>query len=361
MRLRSVVALLLLLFGAPADAASLAQPADHFWAVLASRQDADEAIAAQLQADVHAVVTRASNGWFAAISGPYTVKAGTGRAFLDGLIKDHGAPADAYLTRGANFDAIAWKAPATNVSDTVSYDGEHDVSFRRGDLTLKLSRQRADGDQFSPTLAATYQGRPAFSLAVTENSSEKPASRVDLVRLDPASPLPQIVFTYYWQGAHCCTVTKIASLAPSGAWNIIDGETLDGDGYSFEDLGGGYASTNGPMLDMADPLAISIMINGALWLDGLKIPNRAVNAEIEVVKLALIRWLAANVRAGLRKLLIRFDAKFREGALMRVHNRCWLAGFRDATFEVNKDTLREIAERRAFADRNSPPAFGFAH
>ena len=116
MRLRAFVALLVILLGGPACAASLAQPADHFWAVLASRQDVDEAIAsAQLHADVQAVVTLASNGWFAAISGPYTVKAGTGRTFLDALIKNHGAPADAYLTRGANFDGVVWKAPATNV------------------------------------------------------------------------------------------------------------------------------------------------------------------------------------------------------------------------------------------------------
>ena len=284
MRLRAFVALLVILLDARADAASLAQPADHFWAVLASRQDVDEAIAsAQLHADVHAVVTRASNGWFAAISGPYTVKAGTGRTFLDGLIKDHGAPADAYLTRGANFDGVAWKAPATNVTDTVSYDGEHDVSFRRGDLTLKLSRQRADGDQFSPTLSATYQGRPAFSLAMTESSSEKPASRVDLVRLDPASPLPQIVFSYYWQGAHCCTVTKIASLALSGAWNTVDGETLDSDGYSFEDLGSGYSylvSVDNAFLYAFDSYAGSYAPLRIQQLVGAKLIDVTRNAEL---------------------------------------------------------------------------------
>ena len=81
-----------------------------------------------------------------------------------------------YLTLVANFDDFVSKAPATNVTDTVSYDGEHDVSFRRGDLTLKLSRQRADGDQFSPTLTATYQGRPAFSLTINKVAEPPPRS-----------------------------------------------------------------------------------------------------------------------------------------------------------------------------------------
>jgi len=44
--------------------------------------------------------------------------------------------------------------------------------------------------------------------------------------------------------AHCCTVTKIATLNNEGDWHVIDGGALDGDGYDFEDLdpaGFGYS------------------------------------------------------------------------------------------------------------------------
>jgi serine protease Do len=218
------------------------QPPDHFWAVLASRQDVDQAIAvAQTQREAHAVVTRASNGWFAVVSGPHAVRAGTGRAFLDALIKDHGAPKDTYLTRGGSFDGLGWREPKTGVRGSVVYDGEHDVTAVKGDLVLTLSRQRDDPDSFHPTLSATYKGKQAFAFGITDNSSEKPASRVDLVQLDPASPLPQVAFSYYWQGAHCCTVTRIASLAQDGSWRIVDGGALDGDGYAFEELGANFS------------------------------------------------------------------------------------------------------------------------
>ena len=37
-------------------------------------------------------------------------------------------------------------------------------------------------------------------------------------------------------------MTKIANLDKEGDWHVIDGDTLDGDGYSFEDiLGKGYS------------------------------------------------------------------------------------------------------------------------
>jgi serine protease Do len=223
---------------AASSAIDLDLKGDQFWAVLASRQDADQAVAAGMKhRDNKVMVVKSANGWFAAISGPYSVKPGTGRQFLDSLVKDHGIPRDAYLTRGASFTNVVWTPPATNVLDTLSYDGEHDASMHKDDLDVKLSRQAEGKDQFAATATATYKGKPAFKIAFSDNASEKPASELSLVRLDPSSPMPQVVFTYFWQGAHCCTMTKIATLNKEGVWHIVDGDTLDGDGgYSFEDL-----------------------------------------------------------------------------------------------------------------------------
>ena len=239
MRLTSVLLwLVVLLQGARAD--TLALSGDKFWAVLASRQDLDQAVAFALtQGNSNAFVVRSANGWFATISGPHQVRPGQGRSFLDDLVKQHGAPKDAYLTRGANFEATAWTPPKTNVTATVSYDGEHDVSWRKGDLILNLSRKAAGDDQFSPTLKASYKGKPAFDIVISDNPNERPASAASLVRLDPSSPAEQVVFTYFWLGAHCCTVTEIASLSPDGSWRIINAGVTDGDGgYGFEDVSG---------------------------------------------------------------------------------------------------------------------------
>ena len=39
-------------------------------------------------------------------------------------------------------------------------------------------------------------------------------------------------------GAHCCTLTKLATLKGDGSWSIVTSDAIDGDGYRFEDLDG---------------------------------------------------------------------------------------------------------------------------
>jgi hypothetical protein len=213
---------------------------DQSWVVLASREDPDRAIAiARNNRNVGArtLVARSQNGWFAALSGPHTVRKGAGRQFLNALARDQGIPTDAFLSRGSGLSDVVWTPPATNVIDTLEYDGEHNVSKRWRDLHIRLSKKPLGADGAVATAMGDLDGRPAFALAMTENPSDKPASKVTLVRLDPNSPLPQVVFTYFWQGAHCCTVTKIASRGEAQAWHVIEGEALDGGGgYVFEDI-----------------------------------------------------------------------------------------------------------------------------
>ncbi len=232
-----ILAILLAVVSVSVSAADLNLAGDRYWMVLASRQDADQAIAAaQNQFDFDAKVVRSGNGWFAAIAGPFTVAPGEGRAFLDSMIKTKNAPKDYYLTRGDAFVEVVWSKPATNVVDSIEYDGEHDATLRFDELQIKLSRKKAGDSDFDPIAVATYRGNPAFEMEFTENAASTPASKIQLIRLDAASPMPQVVFTYFWQGAHCCTMTKIATLSRDGHWRVIDADTLDGDGYAFEDI-----------------------------------------------------------------------------------------------------------------------------
>ena len=81
---------------------------------------------------------------------------------------------------------------------------------------------------------------------------EQPSAQAQLMRLNPSSERPEVIFTYNWGGAHCCTITKIATLDGPGNWHIIDGGILDGDGYEFLDLdrngGGELVSTDNSFL-----------------------------------------------------------------------------------------------------------------
>ncbi len=236
-----LIACLLPAFGSSATASEdLVLQGDQFWVVLASREDPDRAIAIarnNRNAGVRTLVARSRNGWFAALSGPHTVRKGAGRQFLSALVRDQGVPSDAFLSAGSGFSDVVWTPPATHVLEKLAYDGEHDVSRRWQKLFIRLSKKRLGPDEAVAIASGDFGGKPAFTMAMTENPSEKPASEVTLVRLEPNSPMPQVVFTYFWQGAHCCTVTKIASLGQGQAWHVVEGEALDGaGGYLFEDI-----------------------------------------------------------------------------------------------------------------------------
>lgn len=235
-----VLALLICLLTLPAKGETLRLDGDQFWVGLASGATKDEAIGlARTFSIAPLMVVSSANGWYAAVSGPYHVPAGTGRDFLDKLRKEKGASPDAYLTRGASYGEIVWTPPPDRVVATLDYDGEHEAEMVRGDLRLVVSRQLDGNDTFDPVLTAFYKGGKAFRVVIgSESPNEKPAAAVRLVKLDPDSALPSVVFSYYWQGAHCCTLTKIATLKRDGAWAIAESGPIDGDGYRFEDLDG---------------------------------------------------------------------------------------------------------------------------
>ena len=235
-----VPALLIALFAAPARSDNLRLDGDQFWVGLASGASKDEAIGLARTFSISPLmVVSSANGWYAAVTGPYHVPTGTGRDFLDKLRKEKGASTDAYLTRGASYGEIVWKPPPDRVEATLEYDGEHSAELVHGDMRLVASRQPDGKDAFDPVLTVFYKGAEAFRFAIgSESPNEKPAAVTRLVKLDPASALPTVVFSYYWQGAHCCTLTKFATLKGDGSWAIVSSGAIDGDGYQFEDLDG---------------------------------------------------------------------------------------------------------------------------
>lgn len=240
-----VLALLIALFAGPAWSATLRLDGDQFWVGLASGASKDEAIGLAKTFTISPLmVVTSANGWYAAVTGPYHVAAGTGQSFLEKLRKEKGASPDAYLTRGASYGEIVWKPPPDRVEATLEYDGEHDAELVRGDLRLVASRQPDGKDEYDPVLTAFYKGTQAFRVVIgSESPNEKPSAIARLVKLDPASALPTVVFSYYWQGAHCCTLTKFATLRSDRSWAIVSSGPIDGEGYRFEDLdGSGRAS-----------------------------------------------------------------------------------------------------------------------
>jgi hypothetical protein len=99
-----------------------------------------------------------------------------------------------------------------------------------------------DGSDWLPFVTVGYKGQTTFSIHLVGDEArgrEEPTAEVRIMKIDPSTTAPQVVFTYFWGGAHCCTVTKIASIDAQGNWHVVDAGILDGDdGYEFKDLDG---------------------------------------------------------------------------------------------------------------------------
>jgi hypothetical protein len=95
-----------------------------------------------------------------------------------------------------------------------------------------------------------YEDRIAFSLRADRTiRSGVSSALVELRQLNLSTGVPQVVFTYFSGGAHCCMQTMIVTRDPSGKWHSVDGGALDGDGgYEFINLD----STGGNLLVSLD-------------------------------------------------------------------------------------------------------------
>ncbi len=210
------------------------------WLAIASTKDIDTAIGIARQFDYEGqtprVVTSIS-GWYAVILGPYAATS------LEQLKRRNTSlpplPSDALLSHGDKYVETVWQ-PKPPVSVWSEYALEKPARLSVADLEVEVAMTK-QGDDLLPTLAkGSEKGKPAFSFTVEAAGDYVDYSATaTLARLDPQSPTPQLLFTRYTGGAHCCTQTWIATKSSgAGGWSLIEGQLLDGGGYWLEDVDG---------------------------------------------------------------------------------------------------------------------------
>ncbi len=119
----------------------------------------------------------------------------------------------------------------------IGYDGQHAATLNYGDLSVTIDGERAsDPDTRNTMFTGRYRGKVVFSFRIEEAEVREPWPEAHLMRLDLATPLPQVVMTAFTGGAHCCTITKIATAQGPDAWHVLDADQLDGEGYQFADI-----------------------------------------------------------------------------------------------------------------------------
>ncbi|WP_198174074.1 S1C family serine protease [Mesorhizobium xinjiangense] len=138
------------------------------------------------------------------------------------------------MSNGADFLETLWQ-PVRVVFPNWQANSSSAARFETSGLQVTIDTVPADSDMYSPRIMGTKNGQVAFSSVMSAVSTSNGQSSVMAVHLDPASSVPEIIFSAFWGGAHCCTVTEIFS--PEGNhWVRTEASTLDGGGYTFNDI-----------------------------------------------------------------------------------------------------------------------------
>ncbi|MBB5536493.1 S1C family serine protease [Rhizobium giardinii] len=225
---------------ATAAYADLLQTGGTRWVVLASTRDLDNAIGiASLYKhrfdDVR--VAESSNGWLAVIAGPVSIARGAKAARAE-LWSAGGFPDDLFLSNGRSFTRTVWNSPKDPAIPTWSYKGGQPLIFTAGGMDIEVSHL-AEGNIRYPTITLRKAGLVLVRevLKGSESFAENMNAEVRIAWFDRTAAEPQIIFSSYWNGAHCCTVSKILTNRGNG-WASIEGATLDGGGYQLQDIDG---------------------------------------------------------------------------------------------------------------------------
>ena len=122
----------------------------------------------------------------------------------------------------------------------VHFDGEHAVTLSYEGISLSVEVDpSSSGEDKLPEVIGRINGSTAFIIYMKGvPGTDTPEATVRIIWLDRSASKPQVFFTYYWHGAHCCTVTKIATADKNGIWHVVDAGTQDGEGYDLMDLDG---------------------------------------------------------------------------------------------------------------------------
>lgn len=105
-------------------------------------------------------------------------------------------------------------------------------------LRLYYEEKTVNGDtRKTPKLDIRVQNVSVLSLTGEEGWQKWPSALAQVVEMDPSNPYPEVVFSTYSGGAHCCNIVQIAlSSADGKSWRKIDAGSFNGDVFGARDV-----------------------------------------------------------------------------------------------------------------------------
>jgi len=86
-------------------------------------------------------------------------------------------------------------------------------------------------DMATPVLVVESGGKEVLRVNGMAPGWEVPPGEATIVEMDPSNPYPEVVFTSFSGGAHCCTNVQIAVSDGTGKhWEAVEAGDFDGGG-----------------------------------------------------------------------------------------------------------------------------------
>lgn len=130
------------------------------------------------------------------------------------------------------------------IDASYSEDGQKGPwGLRVGDLEISVEMKRTapiDLAQFPvPVVKVSLAGETVITAEGPQGQPEFAAFVVQVAEMDPDNPHPEIVFSSYTGGAHCCSDTRILTSSKAGGkWREVDAGLFDGGPVPARDIDG---------------------------------------------------------------------------------------------------------------------------
>ena len=142
--------------------------------------------------------------------------------------------------------SVAWpKQHPTPVLDGTneSEAGPKAAEIGKGPLLVRIDLKRGhrQGDERTrlPVLSVSVAGRTVATLTGAEAGFTAPPYLVQIAEMDTSNPYPEVVFSTFTGGAHCCSDTRIVVIgADAKRWSAVKAGAFDGDMMRAQDLDG---------------------------------------------------------------------------------------------------------------------------
>lgn len=188
------------------------------------------------------------------LSLPGTLRAGVVAALLAaacaGPVIAADAPAFQKALKAQNANHLAEVLPSQSGSLGTIVEGFYSDKgakgpweYRVGDLAVSVEIERSapiDLSQFPvPVLSVSVGGKMLHAVEGAQGAADFAAFLFQIVELDPDNKYPEIVFSNYTGGAHCCSDTVVLTGGKDGrTWRTVEMGQFDGDLISASDLDG---------------------------------------------------------------------------------------------------------------------------